>query len=54
MIFWIFFVFQKAQAQGRLREQQVTIASLRDELKNPLYANAEREYHEKVVKKKVG
>lgn len=44
---------EKAQAQGRLREQQVTIASLRDELKNPVYANAEREYHEKVVKKKV-
>jgi hypothetical protein len=50
----IFFVFQKAQAEGRLKEQRVAIASLREELKKPMYANAEREYLEKVVKKKVG
>jgi len=49
-----FFVFQKAQAEGKLKEQQITIASLREELKRPMYANAERECLEKVVKKKVG
>jgi hypothetical protein len=48
------FVFQKAQAEGRLKEQQGAILSLREELKKPLYANAERKYLEKVVKKKVG
>jgi hypothetical protein len=48
------FVFQKAQAEGRLKEQGVTIKSLREELRKPMYANAESEYLEKVVKKKVG
>lgn len=44
---------EKAQAEGRLKEQQGAILSLREELKKPLYANAERKYLEKVVKKKV-
>jgi hypothetical protein len=48
------FVFQKAQAEGRLKEQQVAISSLRGDLEKPIYANAERQYLEKVVKKKVG
>jgi hypothetical protein len=48
------FVFQKAQAEGRLREQQATILSLREELGRPPYKNAEKEYFEKVVQKKVG
>jgi hypothetical protein len=48
------FVFQKAQVESRLKEQTVTIASLREELKKPMYATAEGEYLEKVVTKKVG
>ncbi|GFG30387.1 hypothetical protein Cfor_05842, partial [Coptotermes formosanus] len=44
---------EKAQAEGRLKEQQVAISSLRGDLEKPIYANAERQYLEKVVKKKV-
>jgi hypothetical protein len=48
------FVFQRAQAEGRLREQQAAILSLQEELRRPMYKNAEKEYLEKVVQKKVG
>lgn len=49
-----FFSFQKAQAEGRLKEQQSAILLLREELKKPMYRNAEKEYIEKVVKRQVG
>lgn len=48
------FVFQRAQAEGRLREQQAAILSLQEELRRPMYKNAEKEYLEKLVQKKVG
>lgn len=48
------FVFQRAQAEGRLREQQAAISSLHQELGRPMYKNAEKEYLEKVVQKTVG
>jgi hypothetical protein len=48
------FVFQRAQAEGRLREQRAAIISLQEELRRPIYKNAEKEYLEKVVQKKVG
>jgi hypothetical protein len=47
-------VFQRAQVEGRLKEQQIAILSLREDLKKPMYRNAEKEYLEKVIKKKVG
>jgi hypothetical protein len=48
------FVFQRAQAEGRLREQRGAVLSLQEELRRPMYKNAEKEYLEKIVQKKVG
>jgi hypothetical protein len=48
------FLFQRAQAEGRLREQQAAILSLQEELRRPMYKNAEKEFLEKVLQKKVG
>lgn len=44
---------ERAQAEGRLREQRAAILSLQEELRRPMYKNAEKEYLEKVVQKKV-
>jgi hypothetical protein len=53
MMFSFAFVFQKAQAEGKLREQETAIISLQEELRRPMYKNAEKEYLGKVLQKKV-
>ncbi|XP_069688803.1 DNA repair protein RAD50 isoform X2 [Periplaneta americana] len=44
---------EKAQSEGRLNEQKRIIVTLQQDLKKPMFRNAQQEYLEKVLRKKV-